>query len=60
MHHQHTLDHWGPDVPLRYGSAKTQVCECGAWRMVTHYGGVRPRWGWRTDSIEDAVEMNDD
>ena len=58
--HKHVKDHNGPHIPLTYGSAKSEVCACGAWRMVDHYDRPSRGWGWRTDSIEDAAKDDDE
>lgn len=60
MKHRHFKDHNGPHIPLTYGSAKSEVCACGAWRMVDHYDRPSRGWGWRTDSIEDAAKDDDE
>ena len=57
--HQHTKHHRGPDIPLRYGSARSEVCECGTWRMVTHHDNTMPGWNWRKDSIDKAAEEDE-
>lgn len=35
----------GPIVPLRWGSAKSEVCRwCSAYRLMTHHDDPRGDW----------------
>lgn len=43
---EHKSVHDGPRVDMRYGSAPTQVCDCGMWRINLHVPGV-----WRAPPI---------
>lgn len=46
----------GQRVPLRYGSAETEVCAaCGAWRTLAHGPGR-----WNTTPIEEALVEADE
>ena len=47
----------GPRVPMRYGSAYTQHCECGAWRTLLHVPGA-----WQPKEMFEAAlaATNDD
>jgi hypothetical protein len=58
--HQHAKDHNGPIITLRYGSAKSEVCVCGAWRMVDHHDKEWEGWHWRTDNIDEAASDDDE
>lgn len=50
LEHYHTTIE-GPRIPLRHGTAPTQICAaCGAWRMNLHVPGQ-----WRGDDIDDAL-----
>lgn len=47
----------GPRVPLRYGSAPTDVCVmCGAWRTTHHVLG---HWQ-RVETLEEALQESDE
>jgi len=42
----------GPRVPLRYGTAPSEVCrKCGAWRTVLHVPG-----DWHEDQTIDEYK----
>jgi hypothetical protein len=43
---EHKSVHDGPRVEVVYGTASTQVCDCGMWRMNLHIPGP-----WRTPPI---------
>lgn len=58
--HIHVSDHRGPDIPRVYGSSRSQVCKCGAWRMVTHHDEPMLGWNWRTDDINEAAKPRED
>jgi hypothetical protein len=58
--HKHRKSHNGPLIPLRYGSAKSEVCECGVWRMVDHRDRLRDVWVWRNDDIQEAAKDIED
>jgi hypothetical protein len=47
----------GPRVPLRYGSAPTQVCRlCGSWRTVHHVMGL-----WRpAHTLAEALKEDEE
>lgn len=45
----------GPRMPLVYGSAPTEVCACGAWRVMHHGAGP-----WRRDSITEAIKEDEE
>lgn len=47
----------GPNVPLRYGSLRSEVCEaCGAGRTTDHHGGRASRWAAGPIVIEEDDE----
>lgn len=52
--HEHAPATTGPRYPLVYGSAKTEMCSCGVWR-VNHHGPGR----WRNDDINEATKPRD-
>lgn len=43
---EHKSVHDGPRVEMRWGTAPTQVCDCGMWRINLHVPGV-----WRAPPI---------
>lgn len=48
---KHSSTKSGPRMPLRYGSAATDVCEaCGAYRLMHHGPGP-----WESGPVEEAV-----
>lgn len=51
----HVVIRSGPRMPLRYGSAVTEVCACGAWRVNLHGPGP-----WRGDDIIAATTREED
>lgn len=51
----HTRMHRGKDAPLRWGSARTEVCrDCAAFRLRTHHDEIRGDW-MAGDQYADAV-----
>ncbi len=55
---EHAPINEGPLYPLRYGTKRTDVCKCGAWRTKDHYGKSLSEW--RFDDIEIACERDDE
>jgi len=61
--HEHAPYRHGPAIPRRYGSWRSEVCRCGAWRTTTWPtqrldGATSPPEhvsDWRTDDIVDAA-----
>jgi hypothetical protein len=53
---EHARRREGPRVPLRHGSAASEICEdCNAWRTM-HHGPGR----WHPGPIEDHLERDDE
>lgn len=50
----HRYTRRGHDMPRRYGSWRTEICnDCAAWRTTDHHGGDRS--AWRLDDVSLAV-----
>lgn len=46
----------GPRIPLRHGSAETEVCDyCKAWRTIHHTKGI-----WQYTPIENQLEEDEE
>jgi hypothetical protein len=57
---KHTTTERGPDIPLRYGSWRSEVCtDCGAWRCVGH-SHPEPMGDWRTDDINERAKEDEE
>lgn len=54
----HAQTHEGPLMPLRYGSAKTVVCNvCKAYKLVTWLGADLSEW--RTSDVRADVAQRE-
>jgi hypothetical protein len=51
----HARTHPGPRVGANWGSWATDVCECGAWRIVGH-GGPE---AWRVSDMEERLREDE-
>lgn len=51
----HMRTYRGKDAPLRWGSARTEVCrDCASFRLRTHHDEIRGDWT-SGDQYADAV-----
>ena len=56
----HAKTERGKDVPLRYGSYRSEVCvECGAFRTRDHHDVVNVRWRPASE-YEQATDEDED